>query len=242
MVVRNLLAGEPSESLAGRRIDSVRRRGKFLLIEVENETVLVVNPMLAGRFRFGVPLTKPWVRDAFVLRFADGTELRYHDAVDMGKVYITANPDELPGFAGQGPEANDPALSIEQIQERMRRHPGELKTMLTAQSFLAGIGNAYADEILWTAGVYPFRKRPGLSHEESRRLASAIRPVLDGAIEELRHRVGDEIEIEIRDFLQVHGKPGQPCPRCGRAISEVKRGGVATHFCRGCQPGLMIGR
>jgi formamidopyrimidine-DNA glycosylase len=114
--------------------------------------------------------------------------------------------------------------------------------MLTNQSFVAGIGNAYADEICWRAQIYPFRRRPTLDQEELRRLFEAVNAVLADAISTLRQRVPDTLDVEIRDFLAVHGKPGQPCPRCGGSISEVTRERRATDFCRACQPGLMVAR
>jgi ribosomal protein S13 len=125
---------------------------------------------------------------------------------------------------------------------RMVQRRGEIKRVLARQSFVAGIGNAYADEICWRAGIYPFRRRSRLSDDEVERLYTAMRDALVEALETLRARVGDAIDKEVRDFLSVHGKAGQPCPRCGSAISEVKRERRATHFCRACQPGLLIGR
>jgi formamidopyrimidine-DNA glycosylase len=242
LVVRNLMSGELADHLVGRRFASVGRRGKFLLLELDGGMTLVINPMLAGRIRYGEPLPRPRVRDALVLGLADGRELRYHDTADMGKVYLARDLDQVPAFAGQGPEATDPALTLEAFRERLKRYRGELKGILTDQSLVAGIGNAYADEILWSAHLYPFRRRPDLDDQEIARLYAAIQSVLSAAIATLRERVGEAIDVEVRDFLAVHGKAGQLCPRCGSAISEVKRQRAATHFCRACQPGLMIDR
>jgi formamidopyrimidine-DNA glycosylase len=247
VVVRNLLGGDPSSSspadhLVGRRFAGVTRRGKFLLLPLDSGTTLVVNPMLAGRFRYGEPLPRHRARDALVLCLADGHELRYHDARDMGKIYLTDDLAQVPTFADLGPDATDPALTLDLFRERLRRHPGEIKGILTNQTFVAGIGNAYADEICWRAGLYPFRRRASLSQEEVAQLYAAMGAVLAEAIDTLRTRVGEAIDVEVRDFLAVHGKAGQPCPRCGSPISEVTRERRATNFCRTCQPGLMVGR
>ncbi len=242
IIVRNLLGGEAAEHLVGRRFADVTRRGKFLLLRLEGGITLVINPMLAGRLRYGAPLARPRARDAFVLALADGRELRYHDAVDMGKVYLTDDPNRAPAYADQGPEATAPELTLDAFRQRLRKHRGEIKGVLTNQSFIAGIGNAYADEILWHARLYPFRYCTDLAAEEVARLHATMRAVLTEAIEVLRGRVGAAIDVEVRDFLAVHGKPGQPCPRCGSAISEVTRHGSATHFCRTCQPGIMVER
>jgi formamidopyrimidine-DNA glycosylase len=242
LIVRNLLSGELAGQLVGRRILSVGRRGKFLWLGIEGGVYLVINPMLAGRLRYGKPLGRTRTRDALVLGLVDGHELRYHDAADMGKIYLTANRETVPAFAGQGPEATDPVLTLDAFRARLRGRRGEIKGVLTNQSFVAGIGNAYADEILWAARIYPFRYANDLSTDEVAALYEAMRAVLGAAIDTLRARVGDAIDVEVRDFLSVHGKAGQPCPRCGATISEVQRNRIATQFCRTCQPGLMIDR
>ena len=144
--------------------------------------------------------------------WTDGRELRYHDAEDMGKIYLTLDLGQVPTFMELGPEANDPDLTLDIFLQRLRRHPGEIKGILTNQEFVAGIGNAYADEICWRAGIYPFRRRPSLDADELARLYAAMRSVLADAIDTLRVRVGDAIDVEVRDFLAVHGRPGQPCP------------------------------
>jgi formamidopyrimidine-DNA glycosylase len=241
-VLRNLLGGDVSAHLTGHRFIDVARRGKFLLLPLDGGTHLAIHPMLAGRLRYGAPLARHCKRDALVIRLENGAELRYHDAKDMGKVYLTGDLARIPTFVELGPEATDPELTLEAFCQRLRTQRGEVKSALTRQTFLAGIGNAYADEICWRAGIYPFRRRASLSDAEVAALYAALREVLAEAIETLRVRVGETIDVEVRDFLSVHGKAGQPCPRCGSAISEVRRERRATHFCRACQSGLMVGR
>lgn len=240
LVMRNLLPGDPAEHLVGRRFVDARRRGKFLLLPLDDETTVVVNPMLAGRLRYGQPLKRHRARDALVLHLSDGHELRYHDAKDMGKVYLAADLTQIPTFATLGPDADDPALTLDVFHQRLRRHRGEIKGVLSNQSFVAGIGNAYADEICWRAGIYPFRRRPSLSDQEVAQLYAAMGNVLAEAITTLRERVGAAIDVEVRDFLAIHGKAGQPCPTCNQPISKVTRSRRTTNFCRTCQPGLLI--
>jgi formamidopyrimidine-DNA glycosylase len=242
IIVRDLTGGDPNRDWAGRSIVAVSRRGKFLLLGLDDGMNIVINPMLAGRIRHAAPLARTRKRDALALLLGDGTELRYNDAADMGKIYLTRDLAAVPTFAELGPEATDPALDLAAFAGRTRRHTGEIKTMLTNQGFVAGIGNAYADEICWRAQLYPFRRRPTLGEAEIRRLHDAVGATLNEAIAILRSRVPDTLDVEIRDFLAVHGKPGQPCPRCRASISEVTRERRATHFCRACQPGLMVAR
>jgi formamidopyrimidine-DNA glycosylase len=241
LVMRNLLGGDPADHLIGRTVTAVKRRGKFLLFSLDNGVTLVIHPMLAGRIRHGTPSPRHRVRDALVLRLGDGSELRYHDAKDMGKVYLTADLGQVPDLITLGPDATSPDLTLEEFRGRLRAYHGEIKRILTTQTFVAGIGNAYADEICWRARLYPFRRRASLTPDEVHELYTALRAVLAEAVELLSNRQEEAVAGELRDFLAVHGRAGQPCPHCGTAISEVRRARRATHFCRNCQPGLLVG-
>jgi formamidopyrimidine-DNA glycosylase len=254
--------GTPAElaALAGQRLVELRRRGKFLLATLDRDRI-VFSPMLTGRFqlaRAGDPLPS---KTAFILRFggrsglprtaarwtrrapwlpADDAEVevRYRDPTQMGKVYVIPSGVDRPvaGLDGDlGPDADDPSLTRDVWRERIRRHPGELKNLLKNQGFVAGIGNAYSDEILHAAQLLPFRKRSSLAAEEVDALYDATGRTVATAIETLRSRVPPTFEKQARDWLAVHDKGGQPCPRCGTRISEVKPGGFVTSFCRGCQ-------
>jgi len=240
LVVRTLVPADFAVTLQGNRLSHVRRRGKFLLLDLESGHVIVVNPMLAGRLHYCPPDERRPTKTFVILHLSGGMDLRYVDAKAMGKVYLTLDEGLVPGFAAQGPDALDPALTAEVFRERLLPRRGEIKGLLTNQGVVAGIGNAYADEILFDAGLYPFRKRPSLSPEEVERLYHSMRSVLPKAIVVLRERVGEDIEVKIRDFLSVHGKGGSPCPRCGTPISEITARGRLTNFCRTCQPGRMI--
>ena len=189
--------------------------------------------------------TAPWTRDAqWLPADVDDVELRYRDPTQMGKVYLLPAGERrlVPGYDGpgsleapQGPDADDRALTVEVWRERIRRHPGELKALLRKQEFVAGIGNAYSDEILHAARLNPFRKRSTLAPEEIDELYAAMRATLTRASATLRIRVPPTFETEVRDFLRVHLRGGQPCPRCGTRISEVSSRSEATSWCRSCQ-------
>jgi formamidopyrimidine-DNA glycosylase len=240
LVVRNLTGQEFAAALVDRSLESIIRRGKFLLFSFTGGRVVAINPMLVGRLRYGMPLSKDRARDVAVFDFDGGSELRYHDADDMGKIYVTDSLSGIPGFMEMGPDADDSSLTLAQFRQQLRRHTGEIKGVLTNSRCIAGIGNAYADEILWEAKIYPFRRRPDLNDAEVSQLYVAMHQVLSNAVDVLRARTGDDIDVKIRDFLMVHGKPGSRCPRCGTVIAEVKKMGAATNFCRSCQPGLLI--
>src|SRR5207249_1923050 len=153
-------------------------------------------------------------------------EVRYRDPTQMGKVYLlpAGVEREVPGLGPgeMGPEVDDPALTIDVWRDRIRRHPGELKNLLRNQAFVAGLGNAYSDEVLHAARLLPFRKRTSLAPEEVDELHAATRKTIRDAIEVLRARVPPTFEQQVRDFLAVHNKGGSACPRCGTRISQVK--------------------
>jgi formamidopyrimidine-DNA glycosylase len=255
--------GTPSEqtALVGQRAVGFRRRGKFLLLDLDRDRV-VFNPMLTGRFQLALPKAKRPQKTAFVLGFGerdgrpvdaaswtDGAtwlpadtaapEIRYRDPTQMGKVYLlpAGIEREIPGGGPDdfGPEADDPALTLDVWRARIRRHPGELKNLLKNQEFVAGIGNAYSDEVLHAARFLPFRKRSTLTADDVDELYAAMRRVLPEAIDVLRERVPPTFETQVRDFLAVHNKGGQPCPRCGTKVTQIAPGGFITSYCRGCQ-------
>lgn len=236
IVLRNLIDLDFT-SLEGRAFTQVGRRGKFLIFSLD-ALYVVINPMLSGRLYF-CPSTERRLAKTFVIwHLQGGIDLRYVDEKQMGKVYLTSDLSLVPGFAMQGPEALE--VTFETFKERLRRHRGEIKGVLVNQAFVAGIGNAYADEILFRAGVYPFKRRPRLTGEEIERLYESMHAVLEENIVAIRERMGDQIHLKFRDDLAVHGKGGSPCPRCGTPISEVRARGRLTNFCRSCQPGIMI--
>ena len=254
--------GTPAEldALIGQRLVALRRRGKFLIAELDRDRI-IVNPMLTGRFQLAAAGAALPAKTALVLAFgprarrprdaaawtvgatwlpsdAAAAEVRYRDPTQMGKVYLLPAGVDRPvaGFDEDlGPDSDDPALTLPIWRERIRRHPGELKNLLKNQGFMAGIGNAYSDEILHAARLLPFRKRSTLAPEEVDALYAGTRETVSRAIKVLRERVPPTFEKQARDWLAVHDKGGQPCPRCGTKISQVKPGGFVTSFCRGCQ-------
>ena len=242
LVLRSLVSVAPREFVVGRTIERVTRRGKFLLFHLGEERWMVWNFMLAGHLRFCAPKDRVLVRDYVQMGFSDGTQLRYHDARGMGKLYLTQDLSKVPAYADMGPDALDDELTLEAFGNRLRRFRGEIKGVLTRGAMVAGIGNAYADDILWAAGIYPFRKSTSLTANERATLYQAMREVLAAARETVRQRMGEEIHLKIRDFMSVHNKKGEPCPRCGQLISEVKVRKRATDFCRQCQPGSLLQR
>ena len=257
--------GTPAElqALVGQRVTSVRRTGKFLEIDLDRDRV-VVNPMLTGRFQLAAPGTKLPTKTAVVLAFGNRgstpafepapwtvgapwlptddarPEVRYRDPTQMGKVYLLPAGVDRPvpglGTDEMGPEADDPDLTLEVWRERIRRAPGR------AEEPACGTRRSSPGSAMPTATrcCTPRDCCRSASGRRSRRRRSmrcmtAMRTTLAHAIDVLRERVPPTFETQVRDFLAVHMKGGQPCPRCGTRITEVKAGGFVTSYCRGCQ-------
>ena len=224
------------------RVTTVWRRGKHLAFDLADAGTgvvrhLVVNPMLGGRFqlvRRDVPPPGTWI---FALRVEGGEELRYFDFRAMGRVYWVEDvPTEVPGWSEMGPEADAlPQFGFDEFRRRLRRYRDELKDLLRNQAFLAGIGNAYSDEILFAARLLPLRRRSSLKPEDESALFEAIPSVLEEAIRAILASPNYDESKQNRSFMRVHGKGGGTCPRCGHRISQLGSKREPLNFCRGCQ-------
>ncbi len=232
---------EFAEALAGETFAEVRRHGKYLLFPFRSGRIMVVHAMLTGRFQYCEPAEKRRARTAFVVALDNGMELRYFDGRLMGKVYVARDEGELPAvvprWSEMGPDAMSADLTEEVLAERLKKYRGQIKNVLTKEQCVAGIGNAYADEVLWEAGIHPYRKRTELSDEDLGRLNHAVRSVMERATGIVAERMEAEglPTDHYRDHLQVHRRGGEACPRCGSRISEITAGQRITNFCRKCQ-------
>ena len=167
----------------------------------------------------------------------DDLELRFVDARKFGRVYLFGSSDELDDFLAErlGPDSLV-ELDEKGLAARLRGRKARLKPLLLDQSFLAGVGNLYADEALWESRLHPLRSADSLSVREAYRLARAIRRVLTAAIERRgtsfsTYRDSEGQPGENQDFLNVYGREGQPCPRCGTPIRRIVIGQRSAFFC-----------
>jgi formamidopyrimidine-DNA glycosylase len=241
IVVRDLTQRGFVAALTGATIRAVNRRGKFLVFTFDApppSLFLAVNPKLTGRLQLAGPAEKRPAKTHVVFTLSNGKQLRYLDQKQMGQLYLTHDLESVPDYAGMGPEPLD--ISLDEFRARLKPYRGEIKGVLTRGEFVAGIGNAYADEILWAARLHPYRKRTQLTSEEVERLYAGMRSTLSESIEKVRAEMGENIHLKPRDFLAVHMKTGEPCPRCGTPISLVGANQRITNFCRTCQPGGLI--
>ncbi|MFX1300142.1 MAG: Fpg/Nei family DNA glycosylase [Promethearchaeota archaeon] len=238
VLLRRPTAETFTRELHNRTFTQSSRYGKFLIFHFAPPVHLYINFMLAGRLRLQSPSDPKQKKLGFRFQLDNNLDLRYHDAKNMGKLYLLLKDEStslIPNFDDQGPDALDSNLTLEVFRQRIQKFQAVIKHVLVNQRFIAGLGNAYADEILFTAHVLPFRKRSTITDSEIEALFFATKSVLQNAITVISERAGDTLQFEIRDFLQVHGKGSESCPICGTTISSVKSGVRTANFCRECQ-------
>lgn len=236
-------ADPPVDSLRGRRVIGVRRRGKVLLLDCAGDLVLGVHLMRNGRLRLVPRGTGRQGKDlALILAFDDGPDLQL---VELGTkkaasvwVWRTGEAAAAAPLAGLGPEPLTPEWTPDALARRLAGVRVRLKGFLTTQRHVAGIGNAYADEILWEARLSPQAMTDALGADEVARLHGAAETVLRRAIDAHRYLLDGRLPTrEPVEHLAVHRHGGEPCPRCGTAVAVIYYEERETYYCPGCQAG-----
>ncbi|HEY7969696.1 MAG TPA: DNA-formamidopyrimidine glycosylase, partial [Candidatus Limnocylindrales bacterium] len=207
-----------ADGISGRRIESVGRRGKQLVIELSGDALMTIHLKMTGQL-FVVPQgghEDPYVR--LVLTLEDGREIRFRDIRKFGKIglYLAAEDP----FAAIGPEPLSDAFTVKVFRRRLRARKGRLKPLLLDQSFVAGVGNIYADEALWAARLHPLRTARTLRPPDERHLWTEVRRILAEAVIRRGSSIDDytapDGDGEMQDHLEVYQRTGEPCRRCGR--------------------------
>jgi formamidopyrimidine-DNA glycosylase len=228
--------------VAGLRIETVKRRGKYILIGLEQERVLVVHLGMTGQLRIVDPSTPIAAHTHAIFDLDDGKQLRYRDPRRFGRILLGTETDLLLARAMPrlGPEPIDPDFSADVLYAALRRRKAPLKAVLLDQKMLAGVGNIYADESLYRARLRPDRIAQRVSKKSAARLRDALRDSLELAIlnrgssvdsyRDAWGEMGGQQEV-----LQVYGRAGEPCFTCGRPLASVRIAGRTTVFCRHCQ-------
>jgi formamidopyrimidine-DNA glycosylase len=225
---------EVGPRLAGQAVVAIGRRGKFLRMELDHDT-LVFHLRMSGDLVVGPAGAPPGPHDRFSLDFNDGRRLTFVDPRKFGRVWLTDRPEEV--FPGLGPEPLEDGFSPEWLYEQLHARRRQLKPLLLDQSFIAGLGNIYTDEALFRARLHPLRLASGLTREESDCLWQAIREVLAEGID----RQGSSIDWvyrggDFQNYFSAYQRTGEACPRCGAPIERIVVGQRGTHFCPVCQP------
>ena len=237
-VVLRLMVTEPFPAvLNGKRIAEVKRRGQFLLFDLDGGLCLVVNAMLTGRYSLAAVGAHAGRDVILALVFSGGTELRYADETRMGKIYVAHadQVDQIPGLATLGVDLLSDGFTLPHMRRLVVGRRDQVRQFLLDKTALASIGNAYADEILFAARLHPKTFCHKLQPNEVDRLYTAIRETLNSAIREIEAR-NPPIEVKVRDFLKVRGRAGAPCLVCATTIRRVRVGRDDACFCPTCQP------
>ena len=223
---------------AGAAIVATRRRGKYLLLDLDDDRQLIVHLGMTGQLRLRNGAVDPYVRAWWALD--DGAVLELRDVRRFGRVAVVPAGEwsALPTLAQQGPEPWDPALDGGGLWRRLRRSSARVKTQLLSQRPIAGVGNIYADEALWLTGIHPARR--SVTRREAEELLAAIRTVLQRGL--------DNRGTTLRDYrtfsgelgynqlqLACYGRVGEPCLRCGTELRRTVVDGRGTTSCPTCQ-------
>jgi len=222
------------EAIRGRRIHDVQRRGKYLVFPL-GDAAMLIHLKMSGDLTV-VRTDSPGGRFEHTrFHLEDGWDLRFADARKFGKVFLLDDPSGVLGALGPEPMAD--GFTARVLRDRLRRHARALKPLLLDQTFIAGLGNIYADETLHRARLHPLRRSDRLSDDEARRLWRGIRAALrqglrhNGASIDWVYRGGD-----FQNHFRVYQRTGEPCPVCGTRIRRIVVGQRGTHYCPSCQP------
>lgn len=230
-----------AERLAGERITSLGRRGKYLIVNLENGRALLVHLRMTGSLRHLDGGAEPDRYRRAVLELDDGNRLDYRDVRRFG-TWRLFEADELDGYLAErvGPEPLEPGFTPELLRGRLAGRRAPLKAALLDQRVLAGLGNIYVDEALWSARLHPATASGSLGRPAVLRLHGAIREALALGIAHqgatLRdYSLPDGERGSMQREFRVYGRAGEPCERCGTAIEKTRIGGRGTWFCPRCQ-------
>ena len=237
---RPVAPAELQDAVTGRRIVALRRRGKYLCFDLGAELLLACHLRMTGNFLYDAPAETPYQRA--MLGLDDGHAIRYCDARRFGTADLLAGGPEQERFFGArlGLEPLEGKLDGSTLREMAAGRRVAVKSFLLDQRHVAGIGNIYADEALFRAGVHPLRPAGSLRPLQYERLAAGIAEALQAGldaggatIDDFRHP--DGLYGSFQDQFQVHRREGEPCVQCGRPVRKMVVGGRGTYACEGCQ-------
>jgi formamidopyrimidine-DNA glycosylase len=233
----------PPTALGGLTVTGASRLGKFLDLDIDG-LHLIAHLSRAGwlhwRDQLPTTLLKPG-KGPIALRVhlanGSGFDLTEQGTQKRLAVYVVRDPQEVPGIARLGPDPLADAYTLDDFRALLASDRSQIKGLLRDQSKLAGIGNAYSDEILHAAKLSPFKSAAKLDPEESERLYTAMRDVLGEAVKRAGGLAAGELKAEKKLGMRVHGRAGQPCPVCGDTVREVSFADSSLDYCATCQTG-----
>jgi formamidopyrimidine-DNA glycosylase len=229
-VIGNLREEEFRSKLEGRSIESISRRAKHLIFKLSSREELIIHLMLHGELYHLKSHEPVHPFTCAIFKMEDGYDLRFQDKTQWMKLSFDSSM-----LKGLGIEPLSDEFTPEIFRSMVSKNRGMVKPLLMDQTQIAGIGHAYADEILFHAGILPQRKVQDLSDDEVMTLYNSIRQVLSESIKKVRKGLRGGITGEFRDFVMVRGREGQPCYKCKSIIKSIKVGGQKAYYCPECQ-------
>ena len=219
--------------LAGRRVEAVGRRGKYLVVRLDDDQVLLVHLRMTGGFRY-----EPATHERAVLDLDDGARIAYRDLRRFG-TWLLLEPEEAEAHLARrlGPEPLGRGFTAAYLASRLASRKAPVKAAILDQRTVAGLGNIYADESLWHAGIHPLRPAGSLAPGEVAALRDGIRKALRLGLRRQGADLGDGAYAggRMQREFRAYGRLGEPCERCGAPIEKTRAGGRGTWFCPGCQ-------
>lgn len=239
-LIRGLTLEQFRDGVLGRPVLGVRRRGKWLILQLADDLAFIIHLRMTGRILVRAPNDPP---DPFMrarITLDNGLELRWCDVRKFGTWNLAVNLAEVTG--SMGPEPLSPEFSAAAILTVVAGRRAPIKSVLLDQRRIAGLGNIYVDEALWRAGIHPLRAAGSITPAEAERLRAAIAAVLTEALEGGGSSMRDYLDTSgkrgsFQDRWQVYKREGQMCYRCGNEIRKISVGGRGTRYCPHCQYG-----
>ena len=238
VIIRAMIDRPIQDALAGSVIEEIEQHGPFLRVGLSEGLDVVINLMLAGRLQHQRDRMNPEGYLCFSWVLDDGTAMNLCDEKKMAKIYVLRHgaASTIPKYGAQGIDILSPGFTREHFRKIAAAHPRkQVRVVINDHSLLSAIGNAYADEILFEAGIHPKTFMTRLTPGDVDRLYDAIREVIGWGIRKVEE-AGQPIHVKVRDHMKVRNRKGEPCPRCG---TTIRREGVRGHdvfFCPRCQP------
>ncbi|MFC6315252.1 DNA-formamidopyrimidine glycosylase [Lapidilactobacillus achengensis] len=231
------------DTLIGRRVETIQRRGKYLLFRFDHDLTMVSHLRMEGKY-FLEPTSAPANKHVHVVfTFTDGTSLQYQDVRKFGRMTLvrTGTEEQLSGIKALGPEPLGPDFTVAGFYAGLQKHHKALKPTLLDQHVVTGLGNIYVDEVLWLSRLNPLLPADQVTLTQAQTLHDQIIAELNQAVTAGGTSIRSYVDANghqghFQFALHVYGHEDDPCPRCQTPIKKIKVGGRGTHFCPQCQP------
>jgi len=247
-IVKKPSLGEFITKIKGKKIKEVDRRGKYIIIHLDSKDKLIVHLGMTGLliYPYDNKITEKEINpkhNHLIFTFTDDTQLVFNDVRRFGKIFLVSNIDEVESITRLGVEPLEDYFTEEVfIQVLNKKKNSKIKSFLMKQEFIAGLGNIYANEVLYRANIHPLRLISSLNKKEVRNLYQQIKLVLSEAVKFRGSTVADEAYRDTNGEkgkfvkkLQVYARKGEPCIKCGNIIEVIRIEGRSTFFCPQCQ-------